>query len=50
MASILGGILGFDQQQILVVWGPYESLVVVTLVTQAQNLKTTGAWGANYCQ
>ena len=37
-------ILGFVSQQILVIWGPYESLVVVTFVTQAENLKTAGAW------
>ena len=37
-------ILGFVSHQILVIWGPYESLVVVTFVTQAENLKTAGAW------
>ena len=37
-------ILGFVSHQILVIWGPYESLVVVTFVTQAENQKTAAAW------
>ena len=37
-------ILGAVQLQILVIWGPYEPPVVVALETQAEILKTAGAW------
>ena len=40
-------ILGAVQLQILVIWGPYEPPVVVALETQAEILKTAGAWCAN---
>ena len=36
-------ILGFDQHQILVIWGPYEPPVVVALETFAENPKTAGS-------
>ena len=35
-------ILGAGQLQILVIWGPYELLVVVAFETQAENPKTAG--------
>ena len=35
-------ILGAGQLQILVIWGPYESTVVVALETHAENPKTAG--------
>ena len=37
-------ILGFDQHQILVIWGPYDPPEVTPLQTQAKNPKTAGAW------
>ena len=37
-------ILGAGQLQIPVIWGPYEPPVVVALDTQAEILKTAGAW------
>ena len=36
-------ILGADQLQILVIWGPYRPPVVVALETHAEILKTAGA-------
>ena len=39
-------ILGAVQLQILVIWGQYEPPVVVALETQAEILKTAGAWCA----
>ena len=36
-------ILGFDQHQIPVIWGPYEPPVVVALETFAENPKTAGS-------
>ena len=35
---------GFDQCQILFIWGPCELPVIVALHGQAKNPKTTGAW------
>ena len=39
-------ILGFDQHQIPVIWGPYEPPVVVALETFAENPKMAGSWCA----
>ena len=36
-------ILGFDQHQILVIWGPYDPPEVTPLQTQAKNPKSPGA-------
>ena len=42
-------ILGFDQHQIPVIWGPYEPPVVVALETFAENPKTAGSRCEQYC-
>ena len=35
---------GFDQCQILLIWGPYEYLDLVALQVQAEILKTIRSW------
>ena len=37
---------GFDQCQILLIWGPYEYLDLVALQVQAEILKTIRSWCA----
>ena len=40
---------GFDQCQILLIWGPYEYLDLVALQVQAEILKTIRSWCDSNC-